>query len=315
MHTIFDGKYDYPDMNYNFFNFNKFFDDNKNLLYVYGIFADELPTGYKNRIYFNIEEPNGLYHSGKLLHERELNNRVLSYDWTKILQICPYSTKWLRESLGDSRYEFVKNVPVCNDEYFPKPEEKIYDLFYQGSIHGCRREFSACIDAMTKFKYVWTSLSDEPDTRKTHIKVPFLQKLKLESQCKITVVDNLLYDPHPGAFATNIRRLPNWQQNEAFSHIDAGIMPQFKVKLLESMMCRVLILAQKLPWNIMEDFGFVEGEHFLYFEEPYELEQLIKECLSNWDYCQTITENAYNKAINENSITSFYNTYLKSYDN
>lgn len=315
MKVLFDGRFDYKDSSYFYNSFDNFLDDKKNLIYVYGIFAGELPNEYKNKIYLNIEEPNGLYHSGKLLPERELNGRILNYDWDVIYQICPYSTEWLNKIIGDNKYKFIDNILVCDSKYFPNINEpKIFDVMYQGSIHGYKQEFSSYIDIITKFNYIWTSLSDFHDSRKTHIKLSYIEKLKLHSKCKITIIDNLLYDPHPNAFATNIRKLPQWNLNEAFSHIDYGIMPQLKGKFFESMICKVLVLVQRGPWNIMEKFGFTEGEHFLYFDDPLDLNSTIQGCLAEWNYCEKIVEKAYNKIITENSIDAIYNKYLKQYD-
>jgi hypothetical protein len=315
MKVLLDSTYEVPESDIFYYNFNKYLDDRKNLIFVHGIFGENLPEGYKNKIYLNLEEPNGLYHSAKLLTDRELGGRIVSHDWTKIYQICPYSTKWLHDILGDTRYEFMDNFPIADNVYFPNPvEPKIYDTVYQGSIQGYRREFSPYIDEITKFKYIYMSISDGPDPRRTHFRLPYLEKLKLLSQCKMTIVDNRLYDPHPGAFATNCRKLPKWNENEAFSHIDFGVMPQMKLKLFSSSICRVLTLAQKSPWDVMEKFGFVEGEHFFYFEDPSDLNSLIQGCLAEWSYCEKMIEKMFIKVSTENSIDAIYAKYLKQYD-
>lgn len=313
MKVLFDGQFDYPDTNYYFYDWQDFEDGNMNLLYVYGIYGKDLPPGYKNRIYFNAEEPNGLYHSGVFLHERQLNGKYISNDWTKIYQLCPYSTRWLRDVIGDKRYDFLGHLPICSKKYYPDvTQPKIYDMFYQGSIHS--GEISSALDIMKNYKYVWTSLSDAPDARKTHYKLPFVQKLQLQAQCKITVELNSLYEPYPGAFIRNVSRLPHWKSNEAFSHVEFGIMPQFKTRVLEDMLCKTLILAKKNEWKLMEEFGFVEGEHFIYFDSMDQLPMLINDCLNNSEYCEKITENAYRKVIAENSIEAVFNKYLQPYN-
>ena len=313
MKVLFDGQYDYKGTNYYFYDWEDFEDGNMNLLYVYGIHSGELPPGYKNRIHFNAEEPNGLYHSGQLLHERNIGGKLISNDWTTIYQLCPYSTRWLKDVIGDKRYEFMGHLPICAKKYYPDViQPKIYDTFYQGSVHN--REISSVIDAMKNYKYVWTSLSDAPDARKTHYKVPFLQKLQFLAQSKITVELNTLYEPYPGAFVKNINRLKDWKQNEAFSHIELGIMPQFKTRTIESMLGKVLVLIKRYQWNLMEEFGFKEHEHFIYFDSVDQLPMLIEECLNNWEYCQTIVEKAYVKVINENSMEAVFNKYLQPYN-
>jgi hypothetical protein len=313
MKVIFDGKYDYPDQIYSWINYDKFIDDKKNLVYVYGIFADDLPEGYKNYIYYNVEEPNGLYHSAKLLHDRELNNRGLNYNWTKILQMDPYSTEWLVKELGYENYVFSAHFPLWDFKFLPEVfPEKIYDVMYQGSIYG--PDFSSYIDVMKKYKYVWTSQSTSPDPRKTHFNLPISEKIKLMLQSKINVIDNRVFEPYTGAFLRNVSQLPKWNKNEAFTHVHEGFMPQFKVKAIEQMLTKNLCLVRKSEWDIMERMGFKEGEHFFYFENVYELDGIISQCLEEWDACQPIIENAYEKVKSENSSESFYNKYLKPYD-
>lgn len=313
MKVLFDGKHDYPDTNYYYYDWKDFEDDSKNLLYIYGIYGEKIPLEYKNKIYLNAEEPNGLYHSGKLLFERDLNGVIAPDVWTIIYQICPYSTDWMRDVHGDDRFKFLKHCPMCAKKYYPTLDApKIYDFFYQGSLHG--DEMTKSIDIIKNYKYVWTSLSDYPDSRKTHYKTPYLEKLKLLSQCKAAIVFNGLYENQPGAFLRNISRLPNWKLNEAFSHAHLGVMPQFKGKLLEHMLCKTLALVNRQPWDIMERFGFEEGEHFLYFDEVEDIPALYQECLSNWDYCERIINNAYNKVTTENSMEAIYNKYLKPYN-
>ena len=315
MKVICNTKHDYPDSIYSWINYDEFLDDKKNLVYVYAIFGGELPDGYKNKIYFNVEEPNGLYHSSKLFPERELSGRILNHDWTAILQMCYHSTEWLRNVLGYKQYQWVAHFPMFDFKYLPSANtEKIYDLMYQGNIHGYKREFSQCIDIMTKYKYVWTCISAEHDPRKTHILVQYPEKLKLMAQSKMTIIDNRLFEPYPGAFVSNITKLPQWNLNEAFSHIKEGIMPQFKIKATEHMLTRTLCLVKRNDWNVMELHGFEEGEHFLYYDDIYELKSLIDECLANWSNCEAIVENAFNKAKKENSSEAFYTQYLKPYD-
>jgi hypothetical protein len=314
MKVIFDGKYDYPDSNYYYYHWEEFEDGNMNLLYVYGIFDGEPSSEYKNRIYFNAEEPNGLYHSGKLLQERDLYGKIISNNWTKIYQLCPYSTRWLRDSMKDERYDLLGHLPICHSKYYPDPHTpKLYETFYQGTIHS--EEMSILIDALRNgHTFNWTTISDVPDSRQTHHKIPFPQKLQLLAQSKITVELNSLYEPYQGAFVRNIQKLANWQYNEAFSHIELGIMPQFKTRVVEDMLCKTLVLAKRGYWTIMEEFGYKENEHFIYFDSIDQLPDLINECLSNWNYCQQIVDNAYNKVSVENTIQSIYNRYLKPYN-
>ena len=130
----------------------------------------------------------------------------------------------------------------------------------------------------------------------------------------MTIIENLVHESKEGAFSKNIKQIPNWNLNEAFSYLSEGIMPQFKSKMIESMMCRTLVLVQKSPWDVMERNGYVEGEHFLYFDDAHDLDSTIQGCLAEWDYCEKIIENAYKKSLDENSPQAIYNRYLKRYD-
>ena len=317
MKSFFQNYLDYPDQIYSFIDFSEFQDDKKNLYYVYGIFTAEIPEGYKNRIYYNVEEPNGLFHTGKLLSERVVAGRQLNHGWTQILQMCPYSTDWLRNVLGQTQYVQCNHFPLFDFKIIPDLANtpKIYDFMFQGSLHGYKKEFSKAIDIMTGYKHVWCTLqTDAPDPRKTHINVPYAEKIKLCAQTKMTILDNRLYEAYPGEYVQKVKSLPEWQKNEAFSHIEEGTLPQFKVKGLEHMITRGLCLVKRDHWDIMERLGFKDGEHFLYFDEFYELDSVVQECLSNWDACEVIIENAYQKVYSECSAKAFYERYLKPYD-
>jgi hypothetical protein len=332
MKVLYDGSAEAPDGNYEYYNWQKFDDNNMNLLYVYSIYKKIIPEiyyNYKNRIYFNIEEPNGLYHSSQLLCERDGAKPNVDM-FTKFHQLCPYSTDWMLNVHKDNRFEWMKFLPVWDDIYFPNPnEKKIYDVFYMGSLYGYlmqQNEISCGIDVITKYNYIWTSQQIDPaDSRRTHIRIPFLEKVKLQSQSKIAIEYSTLYEGYPGQFCEHITKLPQWKENEAFSHIKEGIMPQFKPRIYENMMCKTLILQKRNPWNLMEKFGLEEGVHFLYFDsEMYttptglkcnsNLKETIDACLSDWDYCQKIVDNAYEYAMKYCTINALYKRYFEPYD-
>ena len=264
MKILYNNSREYSDCTDQYYSFEDLENGNNNLLYSYGIYmgycTNDLPINYKNKIYADAEEPNG-FTNGQLPHERE-NGLKLDY-WTKIFQFCPYTAEWLNNIIYKTDKFLFTTWPSPHIKYFPNPNQlKIYDVFYQGSIHGWKQSFSGCIDTITKYKYAWTSISDYPDKRKTKINIPFRDKLLIGAQSKMTIVENLLHDPQIGMFSKNIKKIHGWNLNEAFSHIDQGIMPQFKAKILESMMSKTLSLVQKSPWDIMEKFGFIEGVHF-----------------------------------------------------
>ena len=115
---------------------------------------------------------------------------------------------------------------------------------------------------------------------------------------------------HINAIET-ISQRPYKLRNEAFSHFNRKIMPQFKVRTNEIATCKSLILAYKDPWNLIDDF-YTEGEDFIYFEDFKQLEEILEDVENNFDNYKNIINNAYEKVKNY-SVESILE-YIKNDD-
>ena len=68
-------------------------------------------------------------------------------------------------------------------------------------------------------------------------------------------------------------------------------------------MCKNVMLVKKDPWNVIEEW-FTEGEDFVYFSTPKELDEKVKEIKNNWPDYSKMAESAYRKTIEK------YNTHF-----
>jgi len=69
-----------------------------------------------------------------------------------------------------------------------------------------------------------------------------------------------------------------------------------KTRVVEAAFNKTLSLVKKDPWNVVERW-FEPEKDYLYYESNEQLPLLIKEISNNWDKYKQITENAYNKAV------------------
>jgi hypothetical protein len=56
----------------------------------------------------------------------------------------------------------------------------------------------------------------------------------------------------------------NKKDNEAFKDLESGYIPQFKPRVIESMMCKTLVLVKYDKWNVIEKW-FEPEKHFIYW--------------------------------------------------
>jgi hypothetical protein len=287
------------------YNWTKFENEKSNLLFGYGIDAGyrmERPNKYEyeTKIYFEAEEPNGFYH-GKFPQDR--GNWELDY-WDKILHTCPYTIKWENKIYNTDKF-ILSNLYFDTDHLVEN--DKKYSVCYIGGIHQqIFYEIASIISSIPNHKIV--SYDNSPIT--TDHNVTYKNKLKINSQCKISIVANLLVMPETSISA--IKQMPNWNENEAFGDIDTGFLPQIKNRIIEAAFSKSLVLVLRDNWNVMETF-YTPNIHFLYFDSD-NLEEKIQECLSNWDYCEKIIEAMYKHAMENYTMESIYNKYLLKYD-
>jgi hypothetical protein len=315
MKVLFNAGSEYKDGHQINLDFSQFENGKNNLLYAYGIDA-----GYRmvrpdrslftSTVYFEGEEPNGFV-NGQLPHER--GNWELDY-WTKILHTCPYTAAWENAVYDTDKFELTNTI---HNEKLMFESEKIYDVCYIGSTgfdkgYSIHYQITDIIKKFPKYRFV----SRDPLPHVTNKSVSHIDKLKINSQCKISVCTSLLHTTHPYLIAqqsSNIKKMPHWELNEAFKMIDYGFMPQIKGRVTEAGATKSLVLLLKDEWNVVEYF-YKPNEHFIYFDSLDKLEDTIKDCLNNWSYCEKIIDNMYNY-VKDNYVTEkFYKRHLENYD-
>ena len=209
------------------------------------------------------------------------------------------------------RSKFVYEPYIINPKYSIIVEKK-YSACYIGGLNGRHHIFHQIIDVLKDIpNYRFVSYINSNFV--TDLNVDRLQKLRINAETKISVCANLLSENIPGHFRQYMSRLPNWKNNEALKLIHEGLLPQFKVRVIEASITKSLVLVLRDPWNVIEH-TFQPDVHFIYFDSIDKLKDKINECLANWSYCEKIIDNMYDKCMSELSVQSFYDKHLKVYD-
>lgn len=272
----------------------------------FGLKDEELKKILKKKIVrLEFEEPNKFF----------IGDNPGSYDFHfyRIFTLCPYTSDWL-----NNRYKTKKRVPIFfpfNKLYIPKDVKKKYDAIYTG--HIVSKEVLEDINILSKFKYRFVSNSSH--SLVTNKGVSYSDKMKLISESRITLVHNLLYPKPYHIF--NIWKINDYKENRAFKLIPKRfdfykllrsskfVVPQLKSRVFEAAFGKSLILCKKDPFNVIERY-FEPEKEFIYFEEN-NLEERIVDILKNYSVYQKVIENAYKKAVNNYTVDSFVNKYLK----
>lgn len=309
MKVFFDNKADYSLGPINSLNFKKLENDKTNLMFYYGInsgYHCQRFSGFKNNVYFETEEPNYFIPEGKMSHER--GNWDINF-WTKIINVCPYSAEWENKIYKTDKftnyvYPFDKDLLLTNFD-------KEYDVIYAGGLHGRHGIFHNIIKCIKNYNYKFLSFWNYPEV--TDYNVSLEAKMKIWAKSKITVCSNLLSENHPGLFYHQVKKLPQWEENKAFSHVKEGIMPQMKPRITDAAVSKSLILILKDPWNVIETW-FKPDVHFIYFNSFDELPKKIDWCLNNWNQCEKIINNMFEEYMQKYTIEKFYEYKLKEFD-
>jgi hypothetical protein len=265
-------------------------DDSQDTVLMYGI-SSTTNTSLQNRysgcsrkILLNLWDPCSLYlepdHLGHDFH-----GQVAYFD--EVWSICPYSVKW-KNTIGGPKFYY--SCYPFDESLVPPRMEKVYDVCFTGGIYS--GEHAEAIDIISRFNYRYASIFHHPKV--TDYGLSNSEKFGIVAQTKICVCYNLLYlKPEQVA---QVKRIDRWEEHEAFSQVDSGLVPQYKSRVNESAFCRTLILIKRDPWNIVEDF-YEPGVDFVYFNSNAELERKIREILGEWEYYSKIAGNAYGKVM------------------
>lgn len=237
---------------------------------------------YSRRVYLNLEAPCAFTSRQDAITSQNF--------FTEVYTICPYTANWLNTSdQTNTRY-----IPIAfpfRDVCFNNLNKtnKPFTSMYMGNAFADMHK--SIIEAMKKAGiYIFCSLT--PNFYATHVNVASQKKWELLSQSKTSIATNIL--PLNAQHVEVIKSYKDWENNEAFKHIDKHIAPQFKPRIIEAALCKSINLVKKDPWNVIE-YWFEPGIDFLYWETSEELEHLIKDISSNYDKYKHVIDCAYNK--------------------
>lgn len=284
-----------PQVHFRFYNFDAFH-NNSNFTFIDSpqVFT-KIPKEVFNEkiVYLELEEPNRFF----VKDVGWFNHFEFDKYFYKVFSICPFTTKWSNKIHG------TNNESVFMPIFFqPYENNKIYDIIYAGHIYPGNIETD--VSVLTNFNYRIVSNTESPII--TNKSATHEEKFKLISQSKICLVHNLLYPTEEHINA--VKAIPQYQENEAFSLLDKGIVPQIKIRALEAALCKSLILCKRDPWNVIENY-FEPNEDFIYYDKDNVKDQ-IQEILANYEKYLPIINNAFNK-VQKYTTEAFYKKYLE----
>ena len=244
---------------------------------------------------FFTELPNCLIHTNP--NEPGNFDRILNQAdrFIKILSDCPFSVEYFNQKYNWNKFQYT--FSPYNNKYFPEIQEKIYDVYYTGNFPS-PIDFS--IPVIAKFKHCIVSSSSG-----THINASHLEKMKLNSQSKISIIHGLLSWRYPEVKD----RFPG---HKAFEHVNEfPFVPQIKTRTFEAAISKSLILSLHDPWNMIESY-LIPGKDFLYWYDIKDLEDKIRHIILHYDEYESMIESAYNKVANNWTTRHFFKQYLEN---
>ena len=287
------------------YNYSRFSDPESDTLFFHGMgcienehFKSTHPAFQSDakKIYFNYEQPCAWYSDKSYAQVSADVDKF--YD--KIYTACPYTAKWLNNIEKDDRFE-VAIHPFNEDDIVSGDQEKEYDVLYWGGIHDDIHK--KIVRAMSNYKYnfltlgtpFWGLQDDSCAQLITDTNVPRREMWDLIRKTKINIIVNLLF-LNPAQVA-NVKRLDNWEKNEALSRLESATIPQLKTRVIESAANRCLMLVRRDPWNVIENW-FEPDVDFIYYDNEEELNHKINHILLNWSSHIDMIENAFQKVVN-----------------
>jgi len=292
MKFIYDSSDDYKDVSHSYYDLHRFNDESKDEIFFYGYrcsIDDKIKNifkNYKRKIYYNWESPCSFYCS---------KDAVLSQLYfDEVYTLCPYTAKYINERYGNITKQIATPYTMRTthekfQQYISNLNDKTYDIIYQGGFYGS--DHYEMFDCMKKYKYIVCSAS--PNSYSTHYNINTFEKMNLISKAKISLASNLLYlKQHQINFCK--QNFPDYKDHEGLIHIDKGIAPQFKSRIIEAAFCKTLNLIKYDEWNVIEKW-FEPNKEFIYYYDKNDLEQKIKDILENYGKYAIIIENAHKK--------------------
>ena len=274
-------KQEYGDVINSYYDIEKFSEESNSVLFLgYDTSkSSEMKnrySKYRNRVYLNLESPCAFCSTSSFEEE----SRYFTHTYT----ICPYTAKWLKERLNIS--SFAIPFPY-NDACFEGviKDQKLISSMYMGTIM-CK-DHEDILRVIKKRSHSICSLYPHPLV--THTNISSFEKWKILGSSKSNVIMNMcpIQDQHKQWIRQN-----DLSSHGAFNNLDYNFIPQFKPRVIESMMCKSLCLVKRDPWNVIENW-FKPNEHFLYWETLEELDSLIENIDNDFESYSHIIESAF----------------------
>lgn len=246
---------------------------------------------FEKRAYLNLEAPCSFTSTQSSVDEQMY--------FTHVYSICPHTCDWLNGK-GITKFTPIP-FPFSAGFMVNTDAEKKYDAMYMGTLMN--GEHIGIIDVLKNFNYIHTSLFNRRQPyRPTHVKIPSYKKLDLLARSRVSVAVNMA--PIGTAHIKSITSYDDWASNSAFSHLKDGYIPQFKPRVIESMICKTLVLVRRDWWNVIDKW-FVPEKHFVYWDDLDDLKVKIKDVCENYAKYAPIVEEAYKKVM-EYEINRIY---------
>lgn len=300
MKIISEHSGEYKDVINSFYNLERFDSDSESEILFQGYSTsrnNQLKEKYKHynkRVYLNLEAPCAYCST-------ETCNIEQQY-FTHVYTLCPYTCEWMNKR--------------CNTKFIPIPfpyakesfqhvnyeSDKSFDVIYMGHLLGF--EHFKIIDILKKYNYLHISLSDyQYPYTPTHVNINSKFKWELLSKSKVSIAMNLA--PITNFHKEFIIKYDEWFENKAFKNLESNYIPQFKPRIIESMVCKTLTLVKYDEWNIIEKW-FTPNEHFIYWYNLEDLFYKLHHIINNYKSYKKIIDSAYNK-VQEYEIEKIYN--------
>jgi len=272
-----------------YMNFEKYENVARDCYFFMADFCKDLYSGRyndKEKAVLCLEEPNFCVGDGELaqLHEHA----------DVIYTLCPFTA-----SLFDNRQEVF--FPFSED-YIPPIMDKVIDVCYFGSLPTAVPWDKYLTNVA--FKYNWRfgnyNMGNVP-------KSSYIQKIAMMASSKVTLVHGMC-NINPST-KDRYMSFPRGRENQAFTHIDAGMVPQIKSRMFEAAFSKCLMLCQRDPWNVIERW-FTPDQEFIYFDDEADLSIKMDHILNHYCEFDEIRNNAYNRAMNNYTTKHFVDRFL-----
>lgn len=254
-------------------------------------------------VYIDLELPNCLVASNS--HELPIRERLFD----KILTISPPFVKMSNERLGEEKYINVF-YPAVNKKYIPTKFDKKYDLFYSGHIYTNMKFFSHLIKPiLLENNHVCVAGGRSDRKGLNVVSANHFDKLDLNAASRIT----LSYDWQGGSRINGYSLSENNPMPYCYDHDNLPQWCQYKSRTFEGFLSKSVVLhykGSKDDFRILEEFCEPD-KHFIYFESLEDFREKSKYILEHYDDYKPMAEKAYQHAVENFTIESFFDKFIK----